>query len=71
MGAGAGDVACVEYMTAQANQDIGEALSIFCTWECLMKPMETRCLFAGEFNLGHVDFCSDALGAKVCDSCAS
>lgn len=56
---------------AQANQDIGEALSMFCTWECLVKPMETRCLFKGEFNLGHVDFCSDALEATVCDSCAS
>ena len=40
----------MEYLTAQANQDIGEVLSIFCTWECL-KSMETRYLFAGEFNL--------------------
>ena len=54
-----GDIAC---MTAQANQDIGEAPSNFCTWKCLMKPMETRCLFAEEFNLGHVDFRSDVLG---------
>ena len=71
VGAGARDIACVKYMTAQANQDIGEALYIFCTWKCLMKLTETRCLFAGEFNLGHVDFRSDALEARVCDSCAS
>jgi hypothetical protein len=29
VGAGARDIACVKYMTAQANQDIGEALYFF------------------------------------------